>query len=75
MEGTLAAACMQGCAAGQAAVADLVQWVQWLREKSLVHEGTGASAAHARRDRSDAFHARRREAHQLHFAAQRLHRQ
>ena len=43
-----------------------------LKLAGLAHVGTGASEARARRDRSDAFHARRREAYQLHFAAQQF---
>ena len=43
-----------------------------LKLAGLAHVGAGAGAAQARRDRSDAFHARRREAYQLHFAAQQF---
>ena len=42
-----------------------------LKLAGLAHVGAGASAASSRRDGADAFHARRREAYQLHFAASR----
>ena len=43
-----------------------------LKLSGLAHVGSGACGAQARRDFSGAYHARRREAYQLHFAAQRL---
>ena len=39
---------------------------------NLCHVGGGSVAANARRAGSQAFHSRRREAYQLHFAAVRL---